>query len=146
MLNEKAKLVNACPIFISNNVKKTVDFYVEKLGFKFAEHLDKIDKFAAIYRDQIEIVVVEKKKGKILSNQTRYGSGYDAYLDTATLNGIDLIYQEFKEKGVKIINKPQLTDYGSYEFIFEDIDGRNIGVGLIKDQANFFEKSNYLND
>ena len=145
-MNEKSKLVNACPIFISNNVKKTVKFYVEKLGFQYAKHLDKIDKFAAIYRDQIEIVVVEKKKGEVLSNQNRYGSGYDAYLDTATLEGIDLIYQEFKEKGVKIISKPQLTDYGSYEFVFEDIDSRNIGIGLIKDQAKFFKKSNYLND
>jgi hypothetical protein len=44
----------------------------------------------------------------------------------------------------KILKQPQLTDYGSYEFTFEDIDGRIIGIGLIKDKATYFENSNYL--
>jgi len=37
-----------------------------------------------------------------------------------------------------------MTDYGSYEFVFEDVDGRNIGIGLIKNEKEYFENSNLL--
>jgi len=39
-----------------------------------------------------------------------------------------------------------MTDYGSYEFVFKDIDGRNIGAGLIADKIKYFEDSNLLNE
>jgi len=144
MENKKVKLTNVCPVFISEDVKKTVEFYVEKLGFKFAEHYDKVDNFATIYRDSIELVIVQSKFGQIQSNTKRYGSGYDAYIDTDTVEGIDIIYEEFVSKGVHIVSKPQKTDYGSYEFVIEDIDGRLIGIGLIYNNQIYFENSNYL--
>ena len=31
-----------------------------------------------------------------------------------------------------------LTSYGSREFVFADLDGHLIGVGLIKDESTFF--------
>lgn len=137
----QTKLVNICPVFISQDVKKTVKFYTEKLGFKYAAHYDKIDNFAAIYRDLIEIVIVQSKFGDIEPNMKRYGSGYDAYIDPETVEGVDVIYNELASKGVKILIEPRMTDYGSYEFVFEDIDGRRIGVGLIKDDKTYFKDS-----
>lgn len=144
MSNNKVKLTNVCPVFISEDVKKTVAFYVEKLGFKFATHYDKIDNFATIYRDSIEFVIVQSKFGEIQSNTRRYGAGYDAYIDTDTVSGVDVIYEEFVSKDVNIISKPQKTDYGSYEFVIEDIDGRLIGIGLIYSNQTYFENSNYI--
>lgn len=144
MENNKAKLTNVCPVFISEDVKKTVDFYVEKLGFKFAAHYDKRDNFATIYRDSIEFVIVQSKFGQIQSNTKRYGAGYDAYIDTDTVSGVDIIYEEFTSKGVHIVSKPYKTDYGSYEFAIEDIDGRLIGIGLIYSNQTYFRNSNYL--
>lgn len=145
MPEDKVKLTNVCPVFISEDVRKTVNFYVEKLGFKFATHYDKIDNFATIYRDAIEFVIVQSKFGKIESNTKKYGAGYDAYIDTDTVEGVDIIYEEFKSKGVKILSKPRKTDYGSYEFVLEDIDERFIGVGLIYSNHIYFENSNIKN-
>lgn len=34
--------------------------------------------------------------------------------------------------------------YGCYEFVFEDIDGRQIGVGLIYDNKTYFKNSDYI--
>ena len=141
MPEDKVRLINVCPVFISQDVKKTVTFYVEKLGFKFATHYDKIDNFATIYRDSIELVIVKSKFGKIESNTRRYGAGYDAYIDPDTVAGVDIIYKEFLSKGVKIVSKPMETDYGSYEFVIEDIDGRYIGIGLIYDKKVYFKNS-----
>lgn len=144
MKNKKVRLTNVCPVFLSEDVKKTVDFYVEKLGFKFATHYDKIDNFATIYRDSIEFVIVQSKFGQIQSNTKRYGTGYDAYIDTDTVSGVNIFYEECVSKEVHIVSKPHKTDYGSYEFVIEDIDGRLIGIGLIYSNQIYFKDSNYL--
>jgi len=82
-MTKKAKLTNICPVFLSDDVKRTTEYYVHELGFKYAAHFDKEDNFATIYRDSIEIVI-------------------------------------------------------------EDIDGRNIGFGLIANKDIYFENSNLL--
>lgn len=56
-----------------------------------------------------------------------YGAGYDAYIDTDTVAGVNIIFNEFISKGVLIVSEPKNTDYGSYEFVIQDIDGRLIG-------------------
>jgi catechol 2,3-dioxygenase-like lactoylglutathione lyase family enzyme len=136
------RFTNVCPVFISPGVRRTVDFYVGALGFKFAKHFDKADTFATVYRDDIEIVIVQKRKGEVESNEARYGNGFDAYIDTDTVEAVDAVHEEYRAKGVPILSPPGMTDYGSYEFVFEDIDGRRIGVGLIKDEERYFKESN----
>lgn len=49
-------------------------------------------------------MLVEKVKGEIESNQSKYGKGYDAYVNTDSIDGVDKIYQEYKVKNVKIIS------------------------------------------
>ena len=141
---KNVKLTNVCPVLISEDIVNTVSFYVEKLGFKYAKHYDKINNFATIYRDSIELVVVQSKFGKVESNSKRYGAGYDIYIDPDTIEGLYELYREFLSKGVKVISEPKKTDYGSYEFAVEDIDGRLIGIGLIYDNKIYFEDSNYI--
>lgn len=143
-MSNSVKFTNICPIFISENIQATVEFYVDRLGFRFAKHFDKTDNFATIYKDSIEIVIVQKKKSEIENNTSKYGNGFDAYIDTDSIEGIDIIYKEYYKKGIKIISEPKITDYGSYEFVFEDIDGRHIGIGLIKDKDTYFKSSNYI--
>jgi catechol 2,3-dioxygenase-like lactoylglutathione lyase family enzyme len=141
MGNSESRLVNVCPVFVSKNVQETVKFYTEKLGFWSAGQYDKAEAFAALYRDDIEIIIVQAKKGPVESHLQRNGAGYDAYIDPASPEGILQIYEEFQSKGVKIISEPQTTAYGTFEFVFEDGDGRRIGVGRIRDKAEFFKDS-----
>ncbi len=132
-----------CPVFVADNVKKTLEYYANTLGFKYSDHTDSAERFATVYRDSIEIILVEKKKGAVASNMGRYGNGEDAYICPDTVESVDELYNEFAQKGVKIINKPELKPYGSYEFKIEDIDGRQIGIGRVADRERFFQKSNY---
>jgi predicted lactoylglutathione lyase len=138
----KVRMVNVCPVFITYDVKRTVEYYVGKLGFDYAKHYDKMENFSAIYRNSVKIIIVEANKGTIRSNTDRYGMGYDAYIDPNTVEGVDELYNEFADNGVYILSKPTITEYGSYEFVFEDIDGRLIGVGQIIDKNTFFKNSN----
>ena len=141
---KNVRLANVCPVLISEDIVRTVNFYVEKLGFKYAKHYDKIDNFVTLYRDSIELVVVQSKFGKVESNAKRYGVGYDIYIDPDTIYGVDIIYQEFLSKGVRVVEEPRKTDYGSYEFVVEDIDGRLIGIGLIFNNKTYFENSDFI--
>ena len=143
-MTKQVKLVNICPVFVSEDVRRTAEYYVNVLGFRYASHFDKADQFAALYRDSVEIVVVQKQKDKVESNRKRYGNGFDAYIDPDTLEGVDDLFHELQQKQVKILTEPRITDYGSYEFVFEDIDGRVIGVGLIANKDMFFADSNIL--
>jgi uncharacterized glyoxalase superfamily protein PhnB len=133
-----SKLVNAVIVLVSAEAVKTATYYRDVLGFRVVGHFDKEESFAALYRDEVEIVVVQAKHGQVISNHERYGAGYDAYLDPETVAGVDDLYAELKEKGANIVSPPSLTLYGSYEFVVEDIDGRRIGIGRIKETGVFF--------
>lgn len=77
-------------------------------------------------------------RGEVESNRTRYGSGYDVYIDPETVEGVDEMYAELAAKGAVIRETPAMTPYGSYEFVVEDVDGRLIGIGRIRDESRFF--------
>lgn len=132
-----AKLVNAAIVLVVPNIRKTACYYRDVLGFRVVEHFDKEEKFAALYRDEIEILLVQSRFGSVQSNLECYGAGYDAYLDPESLEDVDALYQEWKEKGAIIPSPPGLTAYGCYEFVLEDIDGRRIGIGRIQHDEMF---------
>lgn len=133
-----SRLINCAAVFVTENVKRTAEYYHDVMGFQVVENYNKAEPFVALYRDDIEIIVVQSKSGKVLSNKERYGAGYDVYLDPETVEGVDTLYLELKGKGAKIANPPALTPYGCYEFVVEDVDGRLIGIGLIKNREQFF--------
>jgi catechol 2,3-dioxygenase-like lactoylglutathione lyase family enzyme len=143
MSTEGSRFVNLCPVFACPDLRQTVKFYTEKLGFRSARHYDKVENFATLYRDEIEFVLVQARQGDVLSNTQRYGAGYDAYIDPATVDGVDAVYEEYSARGVKILSKPHMTAYGSYEFAIEDVDGRQIGIGRIAEQAVYFKDSDW---
>ncbi len=134
------RLINCAPVLATQNIKKTVEYYTKYLGFVAEEHFDSPEQFAALYRDETEIIIVQGKSGEIASNRCTFGVGYDVYLVPDTIEGVDTIFEELKGRGVKIDTPPSLKPYGSYEFSIEDIDGRIIGFGQIQQKERFFRK------
>lgn len=137
---ERAKLDNVAPVLVSSDVRRTAEYYRDVLGFELVEHYESPEPFATLYRDSTEVVVVQAARGRVESNAQRYGAGYDFYLDPAEVAGVDLLYEEMREKGASIVAAPAMTAYGSYEFVLEDIDGRRIGIGRVKDEGVFFKR------
>jgi catechol 2,3-dioxygenase-like lactoylglutathione lyase family enzyme len=133
-----SRLINAAIVFVVPDVRKTAAYYRDVLGFRIVEHYDHTESFAALYRDAVEFVVVQAQFGKVASNREQYGAGYDVYLDPEDVGGVDALFAEFQQKGAVIENPPAATPYGSYEFVVQDIDGRRIGIGRVKDEAVFF--------
>ncbi|MBN2086377.1 MAG: VOC family protein [Anaerolineales bacterium] len=135
------KLINCAAVLVAPDVRKTAEWYRQKLGFRIVEKYDASEPFAAIYRDSVELILVQSKIGIVESNRTRYGAGYDAFLAPPSPSGVDGLHAEFAARGVRIVQAPEWTAYGVYEFVFEDADGRLIGVGCIRDAASFEGKA-----
>lgn len=113
-------------IFPVLDIKKTANFYEEKLGFKKVEWLNVFEPHVCLYRDNVEIILL-KAKQEAISNRVLYGYGYDAYIYTSNQ---EKLFEEFLAKKVKIIKKLSNTDYNNKEFVIEDNDGRWIAFGL----------------
>ena len=114
-------------IFPVPDIKKTEEFYVSCLDFRAVRYLWCKEPHICLYKDEIEIILLQADTDHIKPNREQYGYGYDAYLytdDGKSLEG------EFSSKGVKIIKPMDLTDYQNQEFVIEDCDGRWIAFGL----------------
>jgi catechol 2,3-dioxygenase-like lactoylglutathione lyase family enzyme len=136
----ECKLVNCAAVLVTPDLRRAVDWYREKLDFRAVEHFDSPEPFAAAYRDSVEIVLVQGKCGAVERNRVRYGAGYDAFLAPASPAEVDVFHAEIASRGVKIVRPPARTSYGVREMVFEDVDGRWIGVGCIEDEREFVGK------
>ena len=138
-----SKLTHCAGVFPTRDIEKSVEYYIRYLGFRAERHFDNFEPFAALYRDDIEIIFVKAKIGDVVSNRDRYGAGYDFYLVPESVEGVDGLYRKLRDKGVKIDSPPSMKPYGSYEFSIEDIDGRIVGFGQIRDRETFFGNCKY---
>ncbi len=114
-------------IFPTPNIKKTSGFYVSKLGFRAVEYLTCAEPHICLYRDNIEIILLQSNTDKVIPNRTLYGYGYDAYLYTENQ---EFLEKELIGKKVNFIKHLHTTDYQNNEFVVEDIDGRWLAFGL----------------
>ena len=114
-------------IFPAPDIRKTAEFYVSKLGFRSAEYLSCNEPHICLYRDTVEIILLQANTEKILPNRIQYGYGYDAYFYTGAQEALE---REFSEKDVPFVKHLNTTDYQNKEFVIEDIDGRWLAFGL----------------
>jgi catechol 2,3-dioxygenase-like lactoylglutathione lyase family enzyme len=135
---EQAKFANFVQVFVTADIEKTVRFYHDLLGFRVVPHYEQTEKFAALYRDKVEILLVQAKFGTVRANRDAFGAGFDAYIVPETTDQVRAFYEEIKARGVTILQDWQITPYGSSEFAFQDCDGRIIGIGRIKEKEVFF--------
>lgn len=118
-MTNPARLSNCALVFVSGDARKTARFYQDVLGFQAAEP------FAAMYRGGVEILLVQAKFGEARLNHALYGAGFDAYLVVEDVDrDVDALCAEFRARGAVIVQAPAMSPYGNYEFVVEDIEGR----------------------
>jgi catechol 2,3-dioxygenase-like lactoylglutathione lyase family enzyme len=94
-----ARLVNVAPVLPTPDVRRTAAYYRDALGFKVVEHYDAEEAFATLYRDSVELVLIQTRHGDVQSNTARYGVGFDVYIDPETVEAVDSIYEELQARG-----------------------------------------------
>ncbi|RAJ03129.1 glyoxalase/bleomycin resistance protein/dioxygenase superfamily protein [Paenibacillus pabuli] len=114
-------------VFPTLDIKQTVKFYEEKMGFRVVEYLDTNEPHVCLYRDDTEIILTLSNGQKVIPNRELYGYGYDAYFITKNQEELQ---QELINADVKIVRPLNHTDYNNKEFVIEDVDGRWIAFGI----------------
>ncbi|WP_338588120.1 VOC family protein [Paenibacillus sp. Y5S-9] len=114
-------------VFPTLDMKRTAQFYEEKMGFRVVEYLDAAEPHICLYRDLTEIILTQSNGQKVIPNRKLYGYGYDAYFITKNQEELQ---QELINADVNIVSTLNHTDYNNKEFVIEDIDGRWIAFGI----------------
>ena len=114
-------------VFPTPDIRRTAEYYVEKLGFRRVDYLDAKEKHICLYRDNVEFILTQSDGRPVVPNRELYGYGGDAYV---IVRDQQALQDEYEAKGVNIVRKLHKTDYHNREFVVEDIDGRWIYFGI----------------
>jgi len=116
-------LTHIWPSFIVSNLKTSVSFYIDKLGFEVRYIGPEGDPFWAIVgRDTISIMLKEIAPDvKPVPNHSLHKwARWDAYISTAEP---DTLYEEYRSRGVMFHQPIMDDDDGLRGFEVEDTDG-----------------------
>jgi uncharacterized glyoxalase superfamily protein PhnB len=110
------------PTLAVRNMKQTVQFYKDSLGFKIGMAFPDADnpEYVDLSKDGMVLMFIPAKNVGIGSKQ-KLGIGVNLYMQ---IDGdINEYYQELKDKGVKVVVDIKDEPYGIRDFTVEDING-----------------------
>lgn len=127
-----SNLTYISPFFIVSDIKDSVSFYVNKLGFELRYIGPEGDPyFAIVGRDHISIMLKEIADDiKPISNHTRNGwARWDAYISASEP---DVLFEEYSSGGVTFNQSIRDDDDGLRGFEVTDADGYVLFFGRPK--------------
>ena len=110
------------PTLAVRDMKKTIDFYKNSLGFRIGMLFPDADnpEYADLSKDGMILMFIPAANLGI-GNDEKLGTGVNLYLE---IDGdIDEYYAELKEKGVEIAVDIKDEPFGIRDFTIKDIDG-----------------------
>ena len=111
------KFKKSVTILYSSNIKESIDYFVEKLGFEDKWEWEDPPTFGGIVKDDVEIFFC-------LNGQGSPGTWMCVIVDD-----VDAYYESIKDKGAKIISQPQSMEWNMREMLVEAPDGHIIRFG-----------------
>ena len=122
----KTKFRGTTPIITVRDISRSVDFYVNSLGFKLDFIYGEPNFYAGLYRDDVEIHLIDKN-----SPNARQPAG-NANLSILT-DEVDNLYDNLKDQGVVVLGAPEDRDYGLRDFSCKDLVGNIFNFGVESD-------------
>ena len=110
------------PTLAVRDVKQTIQFYRDSLGFKIGMTFPVADnpEYADLSKDGMVLMFIPAENIGI-GREEKFGVGVNIYMQ---IDGdIDKYYNELKGKDVKIVVDIKDEPYGIRDFTIEDIDG-----------------------
>jgi len=110
------------PMLAIRNMKQTIEFYKNSLGFKIGMAFPDTDnpEYADLSKDAMVLMFIPAENLGI-GKEEKLGVGMNIYMQ---IDGdIDEYYNELKNKGVNIVVGIKDEPYGIRDFTVEDIDG-----------------------
>jgi uncharacterized glyoxalase superfamily protein PhnB len=110
------------PTLAVRNMKQTIEFYKNSLGFKMGMAFPDSDnpEYADLSKDGMVLMFIPAENVGI-GKEEKLGVGVNIYMQ---IDGdIDEYYNELKNKGIKIVVDIKDEPYGIRDFTVEDLDG-----------------------
>jgi len=123
---EQAKIIGIAPQLVVRDVRKTVEYYRDMLGFSVIKWLPEPPVYGMVHRDGFQVHFVKSDTEAIKSNKDYRSISHDFII---WVPEIDQLFAELSAKGVNIVEGIVQRSYGSREFVIEDCDGHRILVG-----------------
>jgi GNAT superfamily N-acetyltransferase/uncharacterized glyoxalase superfamily protein PhnB len=118
---------HSVPILYSENVRRSLDYYTQVLGFGSKWEWDDPPTFGGVSKDLVEIFFCEK------------GQGHPGTWLSVMVDNVDEFYEKVKAKGALIRSVPENKDWGIREMLVEDPDGHILrfgqSIGRKRDQS-----------
>jgi catechol 2,3-dioxygenase-like lactoylglutathione lyase family enzyme len=119
------RFIAVAPRFMVPDVVKAAEYYRDVLGFEIVGFLQHPPVLALVSRDDVEIHF-GKGKGPAGTGSPRSREDLDAYI---WVGDVDVLAQELKGRGARIVEGPVDRDYGMREIIIQDMHGFRITFG-----------------
>jgi uncharacterized glyoxalase superfamily protein PhnB len=115
------KFIRCTPHLTVKNLKQTIDYYRDILGF--TDEWTFGDRDGGIRRDEMRLLFGEDSgfTNDINNNKHRLALMW-------FVNNIEEVYDEFQKKGIPIADHLRIHSYGLREFAFTDINGYYIRI------------------
>lgn len=111
------KFEKSNPILFSTDVKQSLKYYTEILGFEDSWEWGNPTDFGGIVKDNVEIFFC-------LNAQGSPGTWLAIIVED-----VDAYYEIIKEKGAKILSPPRNQEWNMREMVVQDPDGHVIRFG-----------------
>ena len=122
------------PTLAVRNMKKTIEFYQNSLGFKIGMAFPDVNnpQYADLSKDGMILMFIPAENIGI-GSQEKLGTGVNLYMQ---IDGdIDEYYKELKEKGVIIAVDIKDEPFGIRDFTIEDVDGYQLTFNQVAKTA-----------
>ena len=119
------------PTLAVRNMKKTIDFYTQKLGFTLGMSFPSLEspEYADLSKDGMVLMFLPTLNLGI-GNDEKLGTGVNLYMQID--GNIDEYYDELRKHGVKITVDIKDEPFGIRDFTIEDIDGYQLTFNVSK--------------
>ncbi len=114
-------LCGAATLFVVEDVLRSVEHYRDVLGFRTEFTYGEPTYYAGVERDGVVIHLQA-------ASHTKRLPGHGAV--NVFVTDVDLLFQEFKSRGAKILSEPKDYPYGMRDFDVNDLDGNQLCFGM----------------
>jgi uncharacterized glyoxalase superfamily protein PhnB len=114
-------LRGAAPVFVVQDVLRSVDHYRDVLGFHTEFTYGEPTCYAGVERDNVLIHLQA-------ASDTKRQPGHGAV--NVFVTDVDALYQELKSRGARILDEPKDYPYGMRDFDVFDLDGNHLCFGM----------------
>ena len=120
-MTKQENFSHAATVLAVKNVRKSIEFYTQKLGFQLSFSWSDPPTYAVLVRGGVSVHLTERDDDRVPSTShcVLYIFVYD----------VDEIFQQCKKAGVNISNEPTDRDYKMKDFDIKDPDGHIISIG-----------------